>query len=206
MGRSAFGLLTALTALALPSSTAFAHDAFGNAGAFWGGFLHPLTALEHVLAIVAFGLLAGLQEPRPAYAGLLAFALALAVGAIIGAAGVSLPASGPAAAGSIAVVALLVALGRPLPLPLMVGLGIALGLLHGLANGAAVPTGLDPIAFVVGLVAGPTLVVHLLIGAVRRLHAAWTRIAVRVLGSWLAAVGLLVLGRFVFTPSAIAGS
>jgi urease accessory protein len=205
MRRVAAGSLWALAALALGAPPAHAHDAFGNAGAFWGGFLHPLTALEHVLAIVAFGLLAGLQSPRPAFAALLAFALALALGGIAGMAGWLPPDLGFAAAGSIAVVALLVALARPLPPAVLMALAVGLGLLHGAANGAAVPAGVDRIAFLLGIVAGPALVAHLLIGAVRRLEAPWTRIAVRVLGSWLAAVGLLVLGRFVLTPSAIAG-
>ena len=205
MRRRTVGLLWLPAVLALAATPARAHDAFGNAGAFWGGFLHPLTALEHMLAIVAFGLLAGLQPLRPAFAALLTFALALAAGGIAGMTGWTLPDLGFVTAGSIAVIALLVALARPLPPALLIALALLLGLLHGLANGAAVPAGFDRIAFLLGMVAGPALVAHLLIGGVRRLEAPWTRVAVRVLGSWLAAVGLLVLGRFVLTPSAIAG-
>lgn len=205
MRYGAGGSLGAGAALALTVSPALAHDAFGNAGAFWGGFLHPLTALEHVLAIIAFGLLAGLQPPRPVFAALLTLALALAVGGIAGMAGWLPPDLGLAAAGSIAVVALLVAVARPLPPPVLIALALVLGLLHGAANGAAVPVGADRIAFLLGLVAGPTLLAHLLGGAVRHLEAPWVRVAVRVLGSWLTAVGLLVLGRFVLTPSAVAG-
>lgn len=207
--RGALACLGALAALTLPSSPAQAHDAFGNAGAFWAGFLHPLTALEHVLAIVAFGLLGGLQAPGPAFAALGAFALALLIGGLVGVSGLVPPDLllhlGFAGTASIAVIALLVALARPLPSSLLIGLAIVVGLLHGLANGTAHPASFNPIAFLIGLVVGPTLVAHLLIGAIHRFRQPWTRIAVRVLGSWLAAVGLLVLGRFVFTPSAVAG-
>ena len=52
-------------------------------GDFYGGVLHPLTALEHALPILALGLLAGQQGERAARWLVLVFPLALLIGAVL---------------------------------------------------------------------------------------------------------------------------
>lgn len=68
------------------------------------------------------------------------------------------------------------------------------GALHGLFNGSALAAiGAGPMAL--AGIAVTVLVIALLISAfVVSLRAAWTRIAVRVAGSWVAAVGMLMFG------------
>ena len=73
-------------------------------------------------------------------------------------------------------------------------LAALLGFLHGYLKGAAlVQPGAGSLALV-GLVSGVFLLVAVSAAFVTRLHFPWTRIAVRVLGSWIAASGLLMLG------------
>ena len=52
-------------------SEVHAHTAAKEVGDFYAGFLHPLTALEHVLSFVALGLLIG-QQGHKASAAVLA--------------------------------------------------------------------------------------------------------------------------------------
>ena len=73
-------------------------------------------------------------------------------------------------------------------------LAVALGALHGLMNGvemAAAGLGLTGLS---GTVAMLFVCVSLVTGLVVSLRPTWTRVAVRVAGSWIVAVGLLYLG------------
>jgi hydrogenase/urease accessory protein HupE len=93
-------------------------------------------------------------------------------------------------ASTLLVLGALVALDRKLPLGLVGGLAASLGLLHGYLNGTAQlgALGLSGVA--------STLFVVVALGAafVVSLRAPWTRIAVRVAGSWLVAISMLMLG------------
>jgi len=61
---NAIRLILALTFASL-STSAFAHAQVGEATGFLTGFLHPLTGLDHVIAMVAVGLW-GAQLGAPA--------------------------------------------------------------------------------------------------------------------------------------------
>jgi urease accessory protein len=53
------GVLALLGLAVLAASPAFAHTGHGSTSSFAHGFIHPLTGLDHVLAMLAIGLLAG---------------------------------------------------------------------------------------------------------------------------------------------------
>src|SRR5476651_2074273 len=73
------------------SSPAMAHITGASSAGFSGGFAHPFTGLDHILAMVTIGLWAS-QLGRPAYWMLpLAFPAVMAVGAGLGIAGMPLP-------------------------------------------------------------------------------------------------------------------
>jgi hydrogenase/urease accessory protein HupE len=88
----------------------------------------------------------------------------------------------------------LVAMDRPLPYRLIVGLAVVLGLLHGGLNGTDLGHQRAFGLSIVGIAAALFVIVSLLAGQVTSLRLAWTRIVVRVAGSWIAATGLLMLG------------
>jgi hydrogenase/urease accessory protein HupE len=93
-------------------------------------------------------------------------------------------------ASTLLVLGALVALDRKLPLPLLTGLAAGLGLFHGYANGTAK---LGPLALS-GVAATLFVVVALVAAFVLSLRRPWTRVAVRVAGSWLVAISMLMLG------------
>jgi urease accessory protein len=135
--------LAALAACAWPGP-AWAHSLSARFGDFYGGLLHPATALEQALPLVALGLLAGQNGPRPARWLLLAVPIAFALGTSLGGVLPPPPYLWVINAGSFLLLGLLLAFDGALPLPLLLGLGAGLGLSHGLANGSGMAGGTDP--------------------------------------------------------------
>ena len=79
-------------------------------------------------------------------------------------------------------------------LPVVVGLAMVLGLAHGWMNGAGLAQAQSGALGMVGIISALFVIVALLAGPVVALHAAWARVVVRVAGSWITAIGLLMLG------------
>ena len=185
-------LLAGLALVALSPAAAYAHE-FPGAGDFYGGMLHAITSLDMLLAMMALGLLAGQQGREAALGALGVFPLALLLGATVGALGLGPDdVTFPLVIAMVAI-GLLVAAGRALPAGTVIVLSIVLGLLVGIGN--AMEMGPDTVAwrFVPGVAVAGLLLVAWLIGFVRWLSAPWTRMAVRVGGSWIAATGMMVL-------------
>src|SRR5262249_40157379 len=83
--------LGVLLVISLWSQNAFAHPQRGEAVGFLTGFRHPISGLDHVLAMVAVGLW-GAQLGSPAIWLLpVAFPMVMAVGGMLGLMGVPLP-------------------------------------------------------------------------------------------------------------------
>jgi urease accessory protein len=182
----------AVALILLMADNASAHPMPG-VGDFYAGMLHPLTAIEFLLPMIALSLLAGQQSRASAIAMLVTFPLSLAIGAALG-----IPIHLPSLVswinlGSMAVLGLLVAAVRPLPPSLAAGLSTLLGITVGLANGAELGGQVSPWRFIPGLALAGLLLVTYGVGCVRRLDIPWIQIGFRVLGSWIAAVGILVL-------------
>ncbi len=69
-----------------------------------------------------------------------------------------------------------------------------LGIVHGWLNGAALAVVGREASGLVGITGGIFLLAALVAAGVISLRHSWARIAVRVAGSWIAAIGLLLLG------------
>lgn len=169
--------------------TAWAHGAFGESSSMWSGVFHLLTSPLSLAALVGVGVVgAGVRDPwQPAAAGAAALAAALAA---------SWPAQfgawlAPAAVGLIGLAA--VAALRPTPVAVM-----ALALCGGLAAGLGAELDQVSTASVAGVSGGSAVVLVLLLvgiddlAKVQRL-APVLPVARRVLGSWVAALALLLL-------------
>lgn len=184
----------ALLILAL-SHPAAAHSLDNRFGDFYGGLLHPLTALTHVLPMFAVGLLAGQQGERAARWLVLAFPLALVIGAVLAAALPTLPSMAGFNAASFVVLGLLVAAAWRLPLPVLVALGALFGITHGYENGRAMAQDTAVHLFILGVATVGGLITALVSAATIDLAAAaWSRVAVRIVGSWIAAIGIMTIG------------
>jgi urease accessory protein len=193
--RLAWGSAAGALLLAASAHPAAAHALGNRFGDFYGGALHPLTALEHALPILALGLLAGQQGERAARWLVLVFPLALLIGAALAPVMPLLPSISPLNAASFVALGLLVAAGRRLPLTLLIALGAVFGLSHGYENGRAMGPDTAFHLFVPGVAAAGGLVVALVSAATIDLATRpWARIGVRVVGSWIAAIGIMTIG------------
>ena len=128
-----------ISAAAMPLAT-LAHtgaDAGSHHG-FLTGFMHPLTGLDHLAAMLAVGLWSALVARR-AWPDLLwapaGFAAMLLVGALAGLRGLEVPGVEPMIAASLLVMGLLVATRLRVPGPVAALLVGAFAAFHGLAHG-----------------------------------------------------------------------
>lgn len=177
----------------LVPSAAHAHPMPGVSD-FYAGMLHPIVTVEFVIPLVALGLLAGQQGRGTALALLLAVPMALVVGAAAGL-GWSAPFPVPWLNNlSIVMCGIALAGAWLLPRPVAVAIGVLPALTVGWLNGAEIDESMSAFRFVGGVALVGFIVIVCGVGGLRRLEVFWKDMAVRVLGSWIAAVGILVLG------------
>jgi len=192
--RSSFLFFTAAFAC-LSAAPASAHLVQTGFGTFYDGIAHFLITPADLLAVLALGALAGLRGAAVARPLLFVLSAAWFTG---GLAGVAFPALGElalASALSVALTGALVAANLRLSRVLVLGLGGVAGLLHGYANGATMAT-FDPVRLC-GAVVACFVLFTLAAACVVGRHVRWQEIAVRVAGSWIAAIGVLMLGWLV---------
>ena len=189
---AAVGTLLPVLAWAHPAA---AHTLDNRFGDFYAGVAHPVTALEHAPPLLAMGLLAGQQGERAARWLVLVFPLALLIGAGLAAAAPWLPAMGLLNATSFVVLGLLLAAAWRLPLPVLIALGAVFGISHGYENGRAMGSDTAVHLFVLGVATVGGVVTALVSAATIDLAATtWSRVAVRIAGSWIAAIGIMTIG------------
>jgi urease accessory protein len=184
----------ALAAAVGVPSLAHAHLMSTGVGPFYDGLTNLFVTPEDLLPVIALALLAGLHGPRLGRIVLLALPAAWLAGSLLGllvAPHVTMPVG--AAALTIALGAM-VAAGRPLPLGLVACFAVALGLFAGALNGIDLATAHSSPRGAAGVTAALFVVVSLFAGQVASLRASWARVAVQVAGSWIAAIGLFMLG------------
>jgi urease accessory protein len=148
-----------LTSLALLPALAQAHPGHGTGASFLAGSVHPLVGVDHLLALIAAGLLAW-RMGGPARIGIaLAFPALLATGAMLGLAGIQLAITEMMIVLSIAVLGLLTV--KPLrqwPVT-TISLSALFALFHGHAHGLEAADGLAGSAFVAGMTLASALVI-----------------------------------------------
>lgn len=164
-------------------------------GDFYAGLLHPLTAPEHVLPFFALGVLAAQQAPRGQFA-LPLFWVAVIVAAAVALLLPAVPAVGFVNILSVVVLGGLIALNATLPAVVLFALAVLFGASHGFANGEAITATVRPYLFIPGLGLAALVVTGYGLVAtdwLLRRKAGWIHVAVRVAGSWITAIGMLVL-------------
>jgi len=190
-------LVTVITLVLLCATSAFAHPQKGEAVGFLTGFRHPISGLDHVLAMVAVGLW-GAQLGSPAIWLLpVAFPMVMAMGGMLGLMGVPLPGI------EYGIAASAILLGAAVMFELRPPLGIAAALVgffaifHGHAHGTELPPGQSALLYSIGFVIA-TGCLHALgigIGTVHRW--AWGQKCLRVAGALVAVGGVFFLWKAV---------
>lgn len=196
----AFRSLPALAAALTAATPALAHPGHDGAGGLAHGILHPVSGLDHVLAMVAVGLIAARIGGRAIVLVPLAFLGMMAVGGALGVAGLGLPFVEVGIALSVVVLGAVLALRTALPVAGAMALVGAFALFHGYAHGAEMPGSASGLAYGLGFVAATALLHALGLGlglGAGRLNLGAGRPALRVAGAGLAAAGLgLLAGAF----------
>lgn len=177
--------------LGSPSSAA-AHLVTTGMGPVYDGIGHLLLTPEDLVPVLALALYAGLRGAVAGRRTMFLLPLAWFVGGLAGSAS-NITIVFPIPALSFLILGGLVATDLCMPAAAVTGLAILLGLVHGFLNGAVLREG----AGTPGLIGVMTVVfvlVALASAMVVSLNRPWERIVVRVAGSWVSAVGVLMIG------------
>lgn len=188
------GTMAALTATAL-ADPAMAHTG-GLVGGLQSGFLHPITGLDHVVAMIAVGLWGGILG-RPALWLLpVTFPLAMAVSGAAAVAGLTLGGVETMIALSGVVLGLCVLLAARPPLWVAMTIVAVFAVFHGYAHGKELPEAANPSFYALGFVVSTGLL-HL-IGVAIGLLWRWRsgQVAVRAAGAAIAVAGAAFLTGF----------
>jgi urease accessory protein len=181
--------------LALLPTAAMAHTGVGDVGGFAHGFWHPITGLDHVLAMVLIGVLAWQLGGRALWLVPATFVLVMALGGALGIAGMALPLVELGIALSVVVLGAAVALGIRAPVAVAMGVAGLFATFHGYAHGAEMPGDASGLAYGVGFMMA-TALLHLCgLGLGYLVAAAGDRYAVvvRSAGGLAAIAGLAIL-------------
>lgn len=146
-----FRLALTLTAVLTPS-LAFAHSGGFHVHGFMSGLQHPLVGIDHLLAMMAVGIIAARTDGKAIVVVPSCFVAAMITGALLGIAGIGLPSLESGIALSLVVFGAMMALARPLPLAVAASLAALFGLFHGNAHGLEIPETASGIAYAVGFV------------------------------------------------------
>ena len=189
--RPAAALAMALATIATPAGAHLVETGFG---AFYDGFAHIALTPADLLVVIAVALVAGQRGTQAARWALVALPLAWLAGGAIGARFPSEPALPVFTTLTFALAGALAALEAKLRAISVAVLAIAAGVLHGYVNGATMMPGGANLLALAGAVTAVFCLLACLSAQVTTLRAGWSRIAVRVAGSWIAAAGVLMLG------------
>jgi urease accessory protein len=171
------------------STLAHAHNEGGGAGGFSSGFGHPLTGLDHIVAMVAVGLWGAFLGGRAMWMLPVVFPMVMAVGGALGVIGVALPGVESGIALSGVVMGLMITLAARPPVWVAAVIVGVFAIFHGHAHGAEMPESSNALAFAAGFVISTGLLHLAGIAFGLLVKWPWGRVAIRAGGGVIAAVG-----------------
>ena len=186
----------AVLALAMQlSQVAEAHIRKGEASGFFSGVRHPISGLDHVLAMIAVGLW-GAQLGVPAIWVLpVAFPMVMALGGMMGLLGIPLPGTEYGIAASMILLGGVVLFELKPPLWAAALLVSFFAIFHGHAHGTELPPGQDGLLYSMGFVCATGCLhgVGVSIGLVHRWT--WGQMFLRLSGGFISAMGMYFLWK-----------
>lgn len=151
--------LLLFSALLVLPSLLFAHTGAGHTSGFWVGFGHPVSGLDHMLAMLAVGIWATQMSDKAVWAVPLTFVGVMLVGAVLGISGVKIPFVEQGILMSVFVFGILIIVVARFPLiasAFIVGL---FAMFHGHAHGEEIPAAVTGISYGVGFTLS-TILLH----------------------------------------------
>jgi urease accessory protein len=192
---------TAVTAFAIffvfAPAAALAHPGHDGAGGLVHGFLHPVTGIDHVLAMIAVGVLAAQYGGRALWLVPMSFLVAMAAAGATGMAGVPVQIVEAGIGLSVVVLGLVIAFQIKLPtLVAMLVVGF-FALFHGYAHGTEMPNGVAGPSFAAGFLVATALLLGAGVGLGLLLQRrTLSRRLIQAGGGAMALVGIAVLTNF----------
>ena len=187
-------LIAAVLAAILPS-LAMAHAGHDHTAGFMAGLTHPFSGVDHMLAMVAVGLLAGRLGGAALWQVPTSFVAMMACGTMLGMAHIPLPIVETGIAISIVVFGALLASSRPLTVATTTALVACFALFHGHAHGTEAAADISGTAYAAGLMWASALLhlggVLIAVMLMRVLHAQGEKV-LQIGGGAIAAAGVAV--------------
>lgn len=138
--------------LLLAAGPAWAHGGTGLPGGFLAGAVHPLTGLDHLLAMVAVGMWGAFLGPPLLYALPVIFPLMMVAGAEIGMLDMPMPPVEIGIGLSVVSLGACIAFAWKAPVWLACSIVGLFALFHGYAHGRELPSAADPLGYSAGFV------------------------------------------------------
>lgn len=175
-------------------AAALAHPGHEGAGGLVHGFFHPITGIDHVLAMIAVGVLATQYGGRALWLVPMSFLIAMAAAGAIGMAGIPVQIVEAGIGLSVVVLGLMIAFQiKPPTLVAMVVVGF-FALFHGYAHGSEMPNGPAGLSFAVAFLVATALLLSAGVGLGLLLQrGTLSRRLIQAGGGAMALVGIAVL-------------
>jgi urease accessory protein len=186
----------AATPAILTPAVAFAHTGVGDTSGFVHGFGHPISGLDHVLAMVMVGVFAWQLGGRALWLVPTTFVAVMAIAGALGIAGIGIPFVEIGIVVSVVVFGAIVAFDLKAPTVAAMGVVGLLAVFHGHSHGAEIPEDVGGVAYASGFMIA-TAVLHIagisacfLIGKAGEHYGS---VVVRLAGGLATVVGVVLL-------------
>lgn len=185
-------LAIASAAILLATRIAEAHPGHAGNGGLAGGFAHPFSGIDHILAMIAVGLLAAQIGGRALWMLPLTFVALMTGGGLMNLSGVPVPWVEQGIMASVLVLGLLIAIAVKMPIAMPLFLVGLFAICHGYAHVAEMRAGVSPAGYALGFIAATTILhgIGITLGLAARRFASHQ--LVRLSGAAIAACGLLL--------------
>jgi urease accessory protein len=186
--------LPALIAIAatLAPASAWAHVGLGTTSGFSHGLMHPISGIDHVLAMVAVGMFAANLGGRALWAVPATFVAIMAFGGLLGIEHVALPYAEIGIASSVIVLGLIVALQVQWPVAAAMGVVALFAIFHGHAHGSEMPLSASGATYAAGFLLATALLHAVGIG-LQRMNPLYARRTAQLGGAAMALAGVGLL-------------
>lgn len=193
--RRTFGLAAGM--LLVTASPLLAHTGIGPAHGMVHGLAHPLGGWDHLLAMVAVGLLAAQRGGRATWLLPLSFVVGMLAGGALGVSGIAVPGVEAGVVLSVILLGAMVAASARLPLAASALLVALLAVTHGHAHGTEMPAAVSAASYAIGFTLATALLHAAGAAAVITARAlagqARGAVSVRLAGSAIGAAGALLI-------------
>jgi len=177
----------------LVATPALAHTGAGSVSGFASGFGHPIGGLDHLLAMIAVGILASQQGGKSLWLLPVSFVAMMVIGGALGIAGVAVPFVELGIVGSVIVLGAVIALGKHMPTGAAMALVGVLAIFHGHAHGTEMPVDASGFEYGLGFALATAMLHAVGLGlglAAQKAAEKFAPVAVRIGGGVIAAAGL----------------